>query len=93
MKNDLSKIVLLSAALTTGCTPWRVSADFPYPDQPNYNIDCSHNLPPQIVVNEESKTVLIYDKDNMLDTYSWDLDKKVAYATDVCGETTRTSWK
>ncbi len=93
MKNDLSKIVLLSAAITVGCTPWRISADFPFPGQPNYNLDCSHNLPPQIEMVEKSKTILFYDPDNMLESYGWDLDRKVAYATDVCGKSTIKIWK
>ena len=89
MKNqELGKIVLLSAALTAGCSPWRISVNYPYEDEPNYKNDCSNNLPPQIEINKKNKTISIYDPDNTLELFGWDLDQKVVYATDECRKTT-----
>lgn len=87
MKNDLTKMVLLSTALTN-CTPWRISVKYPYEDEPNYKRNCNYNLPPQIEVFEKAKKILIYDPDNKLEVWGWDLDKKIVYATDECGQTT-----
>ena len=87
MKNqDLAKIVLLSTALMSGCTPWRISVKFPYEDEPNYQRDCSHDLPPQIEIDKKNKTISIYDPDNKLEFFGWDLDKEFAYARDECGQ-------
>jgi len=85
MKKDLVQIVLLSATLA-GCTTWRISTKFPYEDEPNYNRDCSRDLAPQIEIDTKNKTISIYDPDNKIEFFGWDLDKKFAYARDECGQ-------
>ncbi|HLD40486.1 MAG TPA: hypothetical protein VJB13_05095 [Candidatus Nanoarchaeia archaeon] len=84
MKTDLTKIILLSATLSN-CTTWRISTKFPYEDDPGYNRDCSRDIAPQIEVDVKNKTISIYDPDNKIEYFGWDLDKKFAYARDECG--------